>query len=75
MDASSCLVKPKTNLPSDLKNLVIDTIKILGLNDDEDLVEERKAWIEAHRKGEITYEHLEKRAPFIAFELRRQNLV
>ncbi len=75
LDFSSCLVKPGADMPPDQKNPVISTINILKLNDDEDLVEERKAWIEAHRKGEITFAHLEKMAPFIAFELRRQNLV
>jgi len=47
----------------------------LQLNSDDDLVFERQTWFIDYLKGEITFEHLKRHAPFIAYELERQDLL
>lgn len=51
---------------------VDDTIAILGLNA-PDCVDQRSEYYIDYREGDITLRWLEKRAPFIAQELRRQH--
>jgi hypothetical protein len=68
------IIKPNVNLSPALMQQVKDTIKRLQLNDDETLVKDRWDWIEAYVKKEITFKHLTKKAPFIAYELKRQKL-
>ncbi|MCK6622570.1 MAG: hypothetical protein HUU32_15700 [Calditrichaceae bacterium] len=74
IDFSSYFIRPNEDLPSDLQKRIEETIIILKLNDDEDLVEERRAWIQSFFDGQISFEHLEVEFPFIAHELARQNL-
>lgn len=74
LDFSCFFIKPDSHLSAENKKLVLDTIKILKLNDDEDLVTERQGWVCDLFNGEITFDHLKKKAPFIAYELERQNL-
>lgn len=71
LDFSSFLIKPGSQLNDQNKQLINDTIKILKLNDDEDLVCERQNWIEEWRNRHITFGHLKRKAPFIAYELQR----
>ena len=47
----------------------------LKLNQDDTLVQERQSWLECFCSGEITFAHLRKKVPFIAYELERQELV
>jgi len=75
IDFSSFLLKANPDLPVARQSQIRDTIEILKLNADDDLVDERQAWIEDYRSGQITLDHLQKNAPFIAYELRRQDLV
>ncbi len=75
LDFPSLLVKPHSSLPSDLKEAVNSTIRILKLNIDDKCVEARQHWVEDFCKGDISFAHLERKAPFIAYELKRQDLV
>ncbi|KHD05477.1 hypothetical protein PN36_16305 [Candidatus Thiomargarita nelsonii] len=67
--------QPKPALSSNQKDKLWETIKHLKLNDDEDLVIERQTWYLNYLNKEISFEHLKKKAPFIALEAERQNLV
>lgn len=75
IDFSSFLIRPHSALQSQQKEDVNQTIKILQLNSDDDLVFERQTWFIDYLKGEITLEHLKRHAPFIAYELERQDLL
>jgi 5-methylcytosine-specific restriction endonuclease McrA len=75
LDFDSFLVKPNPDLRSDQRTAVQRTIDILKLNDDEDCVELRQYCVEWLLNGEISFAHLQRTAPFIAYELERQGLV
>lgn len=74
LDFDSFLVKPSSHLASEQKTAVQHTINVLKLNDDEACVELRQDYVTWFRTGDITFAHLERRAPFIAYELQRQGL-
>lgn len=73
LDFISSFVKPNPDLLPNQKEAVQKTIDYLKLNDDDDLVKEREAWVECYRNGDISFSHLKKNAPFIAYELERQD--
>ncbi len=75
LDFHSFLIKPNPALSSVQKDKLWETIKYLKLNDDEDLVIERQTWYLNYLNKEISFEHLKKKAPFIALEAERQNRV
>ena len=75
LDFDSFLIRPNPDLASHQRMAVQHTIDVLKLNDDEDCVELRKDCIEWLRSGEISFVHLKRVAPFLAYELERQNLV
>ncbi len=75
LDFSTFLIKPNPTLTTDQQKSIQDTIEVLQLNRDEDLVTERQTWVEEFWAGEISFEHLEKKTPFIAYELERQNMI
>jgi hypothetical protein len=52
-----------------------ETIIGLHLNDDDKCLKDRLQYLRAYCVGSVTFQHLEDRAPFLAGELRRQNLV
>jgi 5-methylcytosine-specific restriction endonuclease McrA len=64
-------VGPRRGLPPEIEARIDDTIRRLGLNDRECRAA-RGEYVEAYLCGDIRLEHLERRAPFIARELRRQ---
>lgn len=68
------LVKPNPELPALLQKAVWDTIKRLDLNDDDILVKARLRWVLDYCDGHISFPHLEDKAPFIASEIKRQDL-
>ncbi|SPF40332.1 conserved hypothetical protein [Syntrophobacter sp. SbD1] len=72
LDFSSFLIKANPDLAVEQKSLVWNTIDILKLNTDDDLVIERQTWTDDYLAGHITFQFLKKMAPFIAFELHRQ---
>jgi len=71
----SFLIEPGSALSSETKKAILNTIRILRLNEDEDLVAERQSWVEDFRNGQISFSFLKKKRPFIAYELERQGLV
>lgn len=71
----SLLVVPYPGLDSEIKQRVISTIDILGLNDEDTCMKSRAKYIEDYCKGDISFYYLSGEAPFIAKELERQNLV
>jgi hypothetical protein len=74
LDFPSLLVKPHADLPKDLQEAINSTISVFRFNSDEGCVESRQHWLEAYCRYDISFTHLESRAPFIAFELKRQQL-
>lgn len=77
MDFPSMLIKPNPTLSASLKGRIQATIKRLKLNDDETCVKARTEWLLPFCKSgnQDSFEHLKKHAPFIAYELQRQNLI
>jgi hypothetical protein len=72
IDFPALLVKPAPGLRKRLNELVTRTRDVLGLNDDGTCMMMRQQFVEDFRLGEITFTHLEKRAPFLAIEMRKQ---
>lgn len=68
------LLKPGSHLSVDQKQQVQKTIARLKLNDDETLINSRLRWVLEYCDREITFSHLRRRAPFIAYEIERQHL-
>ena len=61
-------------LPAELGSAVTKTISILRLNTDDFLVQLRFSVVKDYAKGDVTFDYLVRRYPFIASELRRQDL-
>lgn len=68
LDFITFIIKPNPELPSDLEEAVRKTIKRLKLNHN-DYIESRQFWFDEF-KNDIS--KLTKKAPFIAYEMRRQ---
>lgn len=74
LDFPSLQVKPGHGLDSQMKTAVCATINRLKLND-ETCVDDRQRLVRDCCTGDISFSHLRKEAPFIAYELERQELV
>jgi hypothetical protein len=75
LDLPSCLIKPNPILEVDDKRLVVSTIDILQLNNDDRLVQERCDFLVALASKEITLTFLDSQFPYISTEVRRQNVL
>jgi hypothetical protein len=75
IDLTSFLIKPHSSLSPGQQKSVWQTIECLKLNTDDDLVDERASLVNDYRDGGISFSHLRKIAPFIAYELKRQGLL
>jgi hypothetical protein len=64
-------VIPKPGIDPKLAEKIQDTIDVLELNDKE-CVEARREYIDGYWTEEVSLRHIEKKAPFVARELRRQ---
>lgn len=64
-------VIPAEHLDDKLWQQVDDTITKLGLNDFE-CTRLRETYVEDYKKGDISFDYLRKRAPFLVMELERQ---
>jgi len=51
------------------------TIDRLKLNEDDTFVNDRNAWLKRYCLGGTNFLQLKQDAPFIAYELERQNLI
>jgi uncharacterized protein (TIGR02646 family) len=74
LEFPSLIIKPNPVLNNERKSKASKTIARLKLNTNESSVKARFHWLMCYCDGEITFEHLEKNAPFIATELIRQGL-
>ena len=74
LDFPSLLIKPNPTLDLDLSVRVEETVKRLGLNDEGTCLKSRVDWLKNYCQGAISASYLERKAPFIMMELRRQNL-
>ncbi|UUO13625.1 HNH endonuclease [Dolichospermum heterosporum] len=70
----SMLIKPNNNLLEPLKGRVISTIARLKLNE-ENRPQRRFKLLKEYYTQDYPFKHLKKIAPFIAYELERQDLV
>jgi hypothetical protein len=75
LDFPSLLIKASVDLEEPIKSQVRSTIKRLKLNDDDDCVKHRQDWLLRYCEGKINFDFLKETAPFIAYELERQDLV
>ena len=75
LDFPSLLVRPTPKLSGETKTAVQSTIDILQLNADDLCVESRQDWLMDYCEGKINFQYLKEKAPFIAYELQRQDLV
>lgn len=75
IDFPSLLVKPNDNLNDDEYSTGLDTCKILGLNDEDTCMRNRATYISLFCDGSISFAFLERQAPFLGSELRRQDLI
>jgi len=74
MDFPSCLFKAGHGLPRLRVEQINKSIKVLKLNDDDCLVQERANIMFDFAKGDITLAFLKRRYPFLASEIVRQGI-
>ncbi len=74
LDFPSLQVKPGPVITLIESNQVLDTINRLNLND-EICINSRIRWLKDFCLGKFSFGFLEEKAPFIAYELKRQNLI
>ena len=69
-----CQVKPANDLDPATRDRVVDTIERLGLNEPP-MPRQRRQYVEEYQERHIDFDYLTRRAPFVAMEMERQNLV
>lgn len=74
IDFPSLMIFPGERLAEEEAQKVVKTINRLKLNDDEACIRDREKWLREYVIGEISFSHLKRHAPFIAYELERQEL-
>jgi hypothetical protein len=74
IDFPSLMVFPGSQLSPEQAEQVIKTINRLKLND-EDFLQERAEYLQDHYVRNYPFSYLERKAPFLAKELKRQDLV
>jgi len=74
MDFPSLKVKPNPELSNKDADAVRNTVSVLKLNTDPRYKEHCQDYVMEYCNGGIAFCHLEKKAPFISFELKRQGL-
>lgn len=74
IDFRSFFIHPNPALSAEQQKIAEETIRILKLNLDDDLVEERQEWFMQYYSKEIPFSHLKKYFPFIASEISRQQI-
>ena len=74
LDFPSLLVKPLDGLPDAISQKVLQTRDRLKLNDEGTCLKSRLKWVMDYCDGYYDLRHLERSAPFIYIELKRQGL-
>ncbi|MGH9764686.1 MAG: hypothetical protein ACREDR_41130 [Blastocatellia bacterium] len=75
IDFSTFRIEPGADVDAALENSIRTTIDLLRLNSDPDLVQQRISVLWEYADGRCPLDFLERRYPFIAYELKRQGLV
>jgi hypothetical protein len=75
LDFPSLMVHPNPELLPEIQEQIWATINRLRLNEEQNIVEERSNWLRMYCKGGTNFSFWKNYAPFIAYELERQNLV
>jgi hypothetical protein len=73
LDLRTFMILPNPDLSEEEKVKIRFTIDQLQLNKDESFVEARRSWYEIYIEGHCTFSLLQRLAPFIAQEIKRQN--
>lgn len=74
LDIPACLMRPNPALEKPIRAQVSGTINTLRLNQDDNYVQERCNILIEYAQGDITLGFLERRYPFLAKEVARQQL-
>jgi hypothetical protein len=74
LDFPSCLVQAGNEITAVIAEQVNITIRVLKLNDDDSLVQERCDIMLEYAKGNVTLNFLQRRYPFLALEISRQGI-
>lgn len=74
MDIPACLLLPNPALDKPLRSEIAGTINSLRLNQDDNYVQERCNILIEYSRGDISMGFLERRYPFLAKEVRRQEI-
>jgi hypothetical protein len=74
LEIPTCLIKANPILDKALRSRINVTINSLALNSDDSFVQERCNILIEYAKGEISVGFLGRRYPFLAKEVRRQNV-
>jgi hypothetical protein len=75
LDIPSCIIKPNALLSNSDHAKVQYTIEVLKLNDDDAFVQRRCDIIMDYVCKDITFSFMQRKYPYIACELQRQNLI
>jgi hypothetical protein len=75
LDIPSCIIKPNDSLPNSEHAKVQYTIEVLKLNDDDAFVQRRCDIIMDYVRKDIAFNFMQRKYPYIACELQRQNLI
>lgn len=74
IDFATFFIEAESSLPQYLIDAIEATITRLRLNDDDQLVQERANLVQLYADDDVSFDFLERRYPFIAYELNRQGL-
>ncbi len=75
IDFTTFNIRPDRKQSQMLQDRVQATIDALKLNDDDRIVQARVDRIQEYARGDISFDYLNRKYPFIAMELDRQGLV
>lgn len=74
IDFSNFFVLPDINVLKQVQvDLANETIRILKLNIDDELVKERQEFYNEYKSGNISFNYVQRKFPFLAYEMNRQN--
>ena len=71
----SCLIEPGSEITAHEREMIAHTISVLKLNDDDIFVDSRCGIIQSYIEGSFMATDMQRKYPFIASELKRQDLL
>jgi uncharacterized protein (TIGR02646 family) len=75
LDLDTYLIKPNKILAHSDQEKIMNTIKVLRLNRDDDRVENRREIIQGYKDKVFNFEIKKEKYPYIAYEIKRQGLL